>query len=160
MLPLRERKEDIESLVLYFLEQFKKKYEKRYFINDPLLWKILKEYDWPGNIRELENTIERLCVLSDSGELQVEDLPEKILKKFDKNILYKFSEEIKNEKKDYDLNHFPTLEEIEKEHIMRTLILTNGKIQESAELLGIHRNTLRLKIEKYQLKKYFKEIQK
>jgi transcriptional regulator of acetoin/glycerol metabolism len=90
----------------------------------------------------------------------VEDLPEKILKKFDKNILYKFSEEIKNEKKDYDLNHFPTLEEIEKEHIMRTLILTNGKIQESAELLGIHRNTLRLKIEKYQLKKYFKEIQK
>jgi transcriptional regulator of acetoin/glycerol metabolism len=124
------------------------------------LWKILKEYDWPGNIRELENTIERLCVLSDSGELQVEDLPEKILKKFDKNVLYKFSEEIKNEKKDYDLNHFPTLEEIEKEHIMRTLILTNGKIQESAELLGIHRNTLRLKIEKYQLKKYFKEIQK
>ncbi len=124
------------------------------------MWKILKEYDWPGNIRELENTIERLCVLSDSGELQVEDLPEKILKKFDKNILYKFSEEIKNEKKDYDLNHFPTLEEIEKEHIMRTLILTNGKIQESAELLGIHRNTLRLKIEKYQLKKYFKEIQK
>ena len=160
MLPLRERKEDIESLVLYFLEQFKKKYEKRYFINDPLLWKILKEYDWPGNIRELENTIERLCVLSDSGELQVEDLPEKILKKFDKNILYKFSEEIKNEKKNYNLNHFPTLEEIEKEHIMRTLILTNGKIQESAELLGIHRNTLRLKIEKYQLKKYFKEIQK
>lgn len=152
MLPLRERKEDIENLTIYFLEQFKKKYGKKYFINDPLLWKILKEYDWPGNIRELENTIERLCVLSESGELNLEDLPEKILNKFDKNILYKFTEEIQSQNKEY-YHHFPTLEEIEKEHIIRTLILTNGKIYDTAKLLGIHRNTLRLKIEKYQLKK-------
>ncbi len=159
MLPLRERKEDIQNLTLFFLEQFKKKYNKKYQINDPLLWKILNEYDWPGNIRELENTIERLCVLSDDGNLKVEDLPEKILNKFDKNILYKFIEDQENKKDHNIIRHFPKLEEVEKEHILRTLILVNGKIKEASELLGIHRNTLRLKIQKYQLKKYLKESQ-
>lgn len=157
MLPLRERKEDIQNLTLYFLEQFKKKYNKKFNINDPLLWKIFNEYDWPGNIRELENTIERLCVLSDDGHLRVEDLPEKILNKFDKNILYKFIEENQYNKDQTIINHFPKLEEVEKEHILRTLILVNGKIKDASELLGIHRNTLRLKINKYQLKKYLKE---
>ncbi len=157
LLPLRERKEDLENLTLFFLEQYKKKYNKKFIIKDPLLWKILKEYDWPGNIRELENTIERLCVLSEDGELKVEDLPNKILSKFDKNILYKF---INEDSQNIDnLSNFPTLEKIEKEHIIRTLILVNGKIQEAANLLGIHRNTLRIKIEKYQLKKYLKENQ-
>ncbi|MCS7204780.1 MAG: sigma-54 dependent transcriptional regulator [Leptospiraceae bacterium] len=158
MLPLRERKEDIESLTNYFLEQFKKKYKKPYSIKDPLLWKILKEYQWPGNIRELENTIERLCVLSENGELKVEDLPQKILNKFDKNALYKLKEETNESTK--QVMGFPKLEDLEKEHILRTLIICNGKISEAANLLGLHRNTLRNKIQKYQLKKYLKEYSK
>lgn len=155
ILPLRERKEDIENLTNYFIEVFKRKYNKKVRIEDPLLWKVIKEYDWPGNIRELENTIERLVVLSDDGNLLVEDLPEKILNSFDKNILFKVnSSEVK---KKQTLPQFPTLEKIEKEHIQRTLVLVGGKIQAAADLLGIHRNTLRLKIKKYKLENFLKE---
>ncbi len=161
LLPLRERKEDIENLTNYFLEKFQKKYNKYYKITDPLLWKILKEYDWPGNIRELENTIERLCVLSESDEIFLENLPPKILAKFDKNLLYKTINESQNKKIKHNLIHenYPTLDAIEKEHIQRTLVYTRGKILDAAKLLGIHRNTLRIKIEKYQLKKYLNELE-
>lgn len=155
ILPLRERKEDIENLTNYFIEVFKKKYNKKVRIEDPLLWKVIKEYDWPGNIRELENTIERLVVLSEDGNLVVEDLPEKILNSFDKNILFKINPS--EVKKKQSLPQFPNLEKIEKEHIQRTLVLVGGKIQAAADLLGIHRNTLRLKIKKYKLENFLKE---
>ncbi|MFN3603800.1 MAG: sigma-54 interaction domain-containing protein [Leptonema sp. (in: bacteria)] len=153
ILPLRERKEDIENLTNYFIEFFGKKYNKKIVIQDPLLWKMIKEYDWPGNIRELENTIERLVVLSD-GNLLVENLPEKILRHFDKNILFKSEKTFPQNTK----ATFPSLEQVEKDHINRTLILANGRIQEASDLLGIHRNTLRLKIKKYKLENFLREI--
>ncbi len=155
ILPLRERKEDIENLTYYFIDIFQKKYNKKISIEDPLLWKIFNEYDWPGNIRELENTIERLVVLSKDGNLLVEDLPEKILSQFNKNSLYKNENKIMIQKQ--IKTTFPTLEQIEKEHIYRALKLANGRINYAAQLLGIHRNTLRIKLKKYQLEKFLKD---
>lgn len=156
ILPLRERKEDIENLTLYFIDIFQKKYNKKISIQDPLLWKIFKEYDWPGNIRELENTIERLVVLSKDGNLIVENLPVKILNQFDKNTLFK--SENKQIMRNKIKSNFPSLEQIEKEHIFRALKLANGRIIGASRLLGIHRNTLRMKLKKYQLEKFLKDF--
>lgn len=73
--PLRERKEDIVPLVIFFLNKFNKKYGLAKKISPEVIQSLLK-YDWPGNIRELENTIERLVVTSDSNLIRMEELKE------------------------------------------------------------------------------------
>lgn len=74
--PLRERKEDIVLLTNYFLDKFNKKYQLNCSISDEVL-SVLTSYSWPGNVRQLENTMERLVVTSDSI-IQLEDLPDPI----------------------------------------------------------------------------------
>lgn len=152
MLALRERKEDIENLTAYFLEQGQKKYGRPFHIADPILWSILLEYDWPGNIRELENTIERLCVLAEGEALRYEDLPERILDRFQKMIAREESSIPLTERRiRQETARYPTLEDLERDHIIRTLVYTSGRLTEAADLLGIHRNTLRLKMERYRI---------
>lgn len=73
--PLRERKEDIVPLVIFFLNKFNKKYGLSKKLSPEVIQSLLK-YDWPGNIRELENTIERLVVTSDSSLIQIEEMKE------------------------------------------------------------------------------------
>jgi transcriptional regulator with PAS, ATPase and Fis domain len=152
LLPLRERREDIENLTRYFLDQFQKKYNRHFEIQDPILWNILNEYDWPGNVRELENTIERLCVLAEGSALRYEDLPDRILQHFQKMIAYQESRLPLTERRlRQEMKGYPTLEDMERDHIIRTLVYTGGKLTEAAELMGIHRNTLRQKIERYRI---------
>lgn len=73
--PLRDRKEDIVPLVIFFLNKFNKKYGLSKKLSPEVIQSLLK-YDWPGNIRELENTIERLVVTSDSSLIQIEEMKE------------------------------------------------------------------------------------
>ena len=149
LLSLRERREDIENLTQLFLDQFQNKYKRHFRITDPILLNILNQYDWPGNIRELENTIERLCVLSNTIELQYQDLPDRILDQFKKTIAQQLTSEPKIIQ---DTTNYPTIDDLERDHIIRTLIYTNEKLNQAANLLGIHRNTLRQKIEKFNIK--------
>ncbi|RPJ82669.1 MAG: sigma-54-dependent Fis family transcriptional regulator, partial [Deltaproteobacteria bacterium] len=81
MPPLRDRKSDIPLLVNHFLEKFQaiRKTKEKEFSNEAL--DVLIQYDWPGNIRELENLIERLSVLVDKRVFDVSDLPENFLQK-------------------------------------------------------------------------------
>lgn len=74
VLPLRERKEEIEPLIIHFLEMFNKKYDLNKAI-DPQLIKIMQDYDWPGNIRELRNVIERAVVTSPEAIIQEINFP-------------------------------------------------------------------------------------
>lgn len=74
VLPLRERKEEIEPLIIHFLEMFNKKYDLNKAI-DPQLIKIMHDYDWPGNIRELRNVIERAVVTSPEAIIQEINFP-------------------------------------------------------------------------------------
>lgn len=71
--PLREHKEDIVELSGVFLQRFNEKYRKDKFLDQEAL-SILEGYEWPGNIRELEHTIERLVVIGESGEITAEDV--------------------------------------------------------------------------------------
>ena len=137
--PLRERQEDIELLFMHFLRL--KDYSGS-IANEGIpedLMEVLINYSWPGNIRELENVIERFVALSVSGKIGVNLLPDHI-----KNL--KKSQLISDTP-----NTPPSMDEIEKAYIYWVLTQHGGQKQKAAEVLGIGRSTLDRKIEKYGL---------
>ena len=129
--PLRERKEDIAELSGYFLKKYSRKLSKSIADLKPEVLELLTDYQWPGNVRELENVIERAVILCDSEKLGAEDL----------SIPVVFS------LKEKSLN--PSLEEMEKNYILRVLSETNGNQSKASQVLGIDRKTLYLKLKKY-----------
>jgi len=137
--PLRERKEDIPSLVEHFLQKYNKKAKKNIKGISPQALKALTEYDWPGNIRELENTIERAVVLSKGNGLDVEDLMYHGISA-SSSILPPLG------------GKYKTLEEIEKEYIKGVLRAQYGNKSRSANILGIDRKTLWAKIKRFGFK--------
>jgi len=126
---LRERKKDIIPLAEYFMADKAKKISQK-------AQQLLLSYDWPGNVRELKNYIERAVVLGDGEVIQPEDLPYSIRK---------------------GLKIIPPplepLDRIEEDHIIRVLRSTEWNKSEAAKILGITRQTLDNKIEKYKIKK-------
>lgn len=131
---LRERVEDIPLLVRYFMNKSSKKMDKNIRrISDDAM-DILINYAWPGNIRELENTIERAVVISETDEIHKEDLPVEIA------TLYSDS------KRDWTLKNIG--KRIEREHIQKVLNLVGGNKMEAAKLLGLDTTTLWRKLRK------------
>ncbi len=130
--PLRERKDDILLLVDHFIKKFAAKSDKNIKGITPEAKDILSNYNWPGNIRELENVIERAVVLTRNETI-------------DKAGLGGLTNAASSAYVGGDLN----LESIEKKAILEALRQSQGKLIEAAGLLGIHRNTLRLKIKHF-----------
>ncbi|MDQ0337404.1 DNA-binding NtrC family response regulator [Caldalkalibacillus uzonensis] len=140
--PLRERREDIPVLVETFLNKQRHKNGIDYSIS-PELMNVLTEYDWPGNVRELENAIERAVILCRNHQLSVEDFPREVRERKDEpSSLPPISL-----KKDKSLPEL--LEEMEKQLIMQALDETGGKVAEAARKLGISRQNLFYKMNKY-----------
>ncbi|MGB9809590.1 MAG: sigma-54-dependent transcriptional regulator, partial [Caldanaerobacter sp.] len=142
--PLRERKSDIPLLVNYYIDLFNKQFKKNIKGVSPEAMEYLKNYSWPGNVRELKNVLERIFVLIQDDWITEKDLPSDLVqgKTFITNSSKHFSEDSK----------FLPLEEIEKQHISKALILSKGNITKAAELLRISRFALYRRIEKYGLK--------
>jgi len=130
--PLRERKEDIPLLTDYFIKKYNKKRKKKIQGISNTAMQTLMKYDWPGNIRELENTIERAVVLTDRDLIGPDDL-------------WYFSLTNKKGKS----RNMMSLEELEKEHIQNTLAYFHGQKMKTAEALGVDRKTLWTKLKKY-----------
>ena len=131
--PLRKRSTDIPLLVDTFVRRFSKKMGKPIPKISQKAIQALSEYTWPGNIRELENIIERAIVLSNGKTLNIE-IPKQ------NTVLF---EELQS------------LEQIEKEYILKVLDKTKGKISGdngAAKILGLHPNTLRSRMEKLNIK--------
>ena len=135
--PLRKRKSDIPILVDYFLRRFCEKMKKPIPLITSQAMEILKEYAWPGNVRELSHIIERILILEDTDVIRASDLPSFITQR--QGEIQMFSEEPMS------------LEELEKRYIRFVLRRTRGKKTEAANILGINRKTLGLKIKKYSL---------
>ena len=131
--PLRDRKDDIPILVKYIRGKIGRKLNKN---NIGIDKKVLCDYNWPGNIRELENVIESAILLSKNNKINIEVIPENI-KRFKSNDLH-----IKDNK---EVN---SLMGIEKEVIFKVLKEVNGNISKASRVLGIDRSTLYRKIKK------------
>ena len=138
--PLRERQEDIPLLVQHFLNHFSEKNHKQISGYTPQAMDHLIRYEWPGNIRELMNVVERGVILSRSEYLDENDIP--------------FVE--KSGAGESDAPLFPLaitgdvpLEEVEKAAILKTLESAGGNKSEAARRLGITRRTLHQKLKKY-----------
>ncbi|MDF2949380.1 MAG: two component, sigma54 specific, transcriptional regulator, Fis family, partial [Sedimentibacter sp.] len=135
--PLRERKEDIPILINFFLKNAQNDIKKTINKIEDGLIDLLVTYDYPGNIRELKNIIERLVVLSDNGTIKKEDLPD--LKLFNEG-----NKEIKS------LKDVRQVAEIK--YIKYILEKCNGNISESARIMDISRRQLFNKLVEYGIK--------
>jgi DNA-binding NtrC family response regulator len=136
--PLRERKEDIHPLVQHFLQKYNKRAKKNISGISSRAFKALTEYDWPGNIRELENTIERAVVLSKSSGIDLEDLMYHGISAGSSLPGLRGGE-------------FKSLAEMEKEYIKAVIQAHYGNRSRVAKILGIDRKTLWAKIKKYRI---------
>jgi DNA-binding NtrC family response regulator len=134
--PLRERKSDIQLLVISFLEKFSDPHGPTRTISDDAMRRLIA-YDWPGNVRELENAIERAVAMGSGPIVHVGDLPS--------NLHYPSSERVP------DKDELLPMEELERRAILRTLRETGGDKLAAARMLGIGKTTLYRKLKQYQM---------
>ncbi len=139
--PLRERKQDVPLLTGHFLERLARATGVQRNISDEAL-KLLLAYDWPGNIRELENCLERACALTSGPTVHVSDLPTTIQ-------TWKSQTQPSIAAGDDSGSHALTLAEIEKNAILQTIDQLNGDKLEAAKVLGIGKTTLYRKLKEY-----------
>jgi DNA-binding NtrC family response regulator len=142
---LRERKEDIPLLADFFIKYYSTKLNRNISEIEPAFLEKLRDYSYPGNVRELKNIIERAIILSDDNSLRVSSLPREF--HASNHFIYPSSLPSGNDSS----SEVISLEELEKRHIQRVLEFTGGNKTKAAELLGIGITTLYRKIQSYGL---------
>jgi len=145
MPPLREHKDDIPILTRHFVQKYAKRCNVKAKPVSPEAIRLLTHYDWPGNIRELENAIERALVLGSSDVLLPEDLPESLLEHAPLE----------------DLNqgqYHAKVKDLKKELILSAVEQTRGNYVEAAAILGVHPNYLHRLIRNLELKETLNEM--
>lgn len=147
--PLREREGDIQLLSYYFIEQFNRENEKNIKGVSEKVIELFNEYDFPGNVRELQNLIYSAAVVEQGKVLTPRSLPEHFLESVKSRTGKVPADKLKVtvDKEEPILS----LEDVEKEHIKKVLQMTDGNRTRAAEYLGISRVTLHSKIKKYGL---------
>ena len=147
--PLRERREDILPLTDYFIEKFNGKLDREVKHIDSRVKDVLVRYDWPGNIRELENFIERIVLMAGGDTITFEDIPPE-WKSAAEEISLSQKAGQKRPFKDFVKSH---MEEVEKQSIIQCLEEVGGNVTKAAQRLGLSRKGLQLKMIKYNLRK-------
>lgn len=132
--PLRDRAKDIEILSRHFIQEMNQQFNKKVQGVSNTALSFLKRHNFPGNVRELKNMIRQSMILVDRDVVWLEDLPIDIRMGLEEAPAM-----------------FPTLKEVEKEHIQKALVEAGGNKSEAAKLLGISRATLYEKIKEYGL---------
>jgi DNA-binding NtrC family response regulator len=131
--PLRERREDIPLLAMHFLRRQAARYQKRLSGFDPDALQALLDYRWPGNIRELEHTVERAVLLASGDAIHPEDL------------------NLRSRHADAPALDEMTLEEVEQTLIRKALARHDGNVTRAAEALGLSRSALYRRLQHYGL---------
>ncbi len=137
---LTERKEDIPILIRFFMRKYSCKFSKRLLRIDPASEEVLVAYTYPGNIRELENIIERAVALAEGETLVAKDLPQDL-----------------RELSVVAYSQWPTLEEKEREYLIKVLHHTGHNLGQTARILDLPRTTLWRKMRKFGLRAELKE---
>ncbi len=133
--PLRERPEDISALAQHFIRRFCQRNNRRIPEVEGQVYQILRSYHWPGNIRELQNLVERLVILSDGQRISVADLPPNLL-----------APSPLPEVKPGSMTLQEVREEAERSYIRRCLAAAGGNVSQAARLLGMERTNLHKKM--------------
>jgi len=139
--PLRKRREDIPELMEYFVQQFQEKYDKRFSSVSKQTYAVLSKYNWPGNIRELQNIVERAVISSKGDTLKINNVSEDLAGITIPDPLARESSSIR-------------LIDVEREHIIKVLEQCNWRIhgeRGAAELLDINPSTLRSRMKKMEI---------
>jgi DNA-binding NtrC family response regulator len=144
--PLRERVADIEGLILHFIKNNTKKHNRKIRGIEPDALDVLKKYRWPGNIRELENVIERAFVIESEETISLKSIPENIIGEVKTRPHISMRTGYQGPM-DYD----SFKESAEKEFIEKALRLNEGKINKTVAYANIPKNTLLRKIRKYSI---------
>jgi transcriptional regulator with PAS, ATPase and Fis domain len=133
--PLRERKDDIPLLVSHFLQKFSQERGKEIKSFSPEVMEILLAHSWPGNVRELENVIDHAIIIAKQDKILTKDLPQFLLQK------------------PLPTQELTTLQDYEKNLILKTLKETNWNKHKASKRLNINRSTLYGKMKRYGLEK-------
>jgi PAS domain S-box-containing protein len=152
--PLRKRREDILLLLKYFMEKTNRSWEDFLNYTDPLVLECLKNYNWYGNVRELENVVERLMHIVHNEMITIDYLPENITKACEKKL----------EKKEVVMKEDFTIQDIlknerklqetkESSEIIKLFREYNGNMSKIAKIMNISRSTLYRKMKKYKIGK-------
>jgi transcriptional regulator with GAF, ATPase, and Fis domain len=152
--PLRERVEDINLLVFHFLERYKEKTGRFVSGISKEALRALVNYEWLGNVRELENAIERAVIIASGRQIELDDLPEAISKRAFEAFAQARQERARaageGRSIGIDIELPSSMDEVEKQVITATLDYTNGDKSRAAKLLNIGRKTLYRKLEQYE----------
>ncbi|MFK4785950.1 sigma-54-dependent transcriptional regulator [Fusobacterium sp. MFO224] len=148
--PLRERKDDLSLLIKHFIELYNKEMDKNIIGLTSEAKRVLLDYNYPGNIRELSNIIERGVILAVDEKIDVDSLPYNVIEKV------KEKEKYKNNFSDEDIDELEnllglTLKDAERILIKKCLDKNKGHRKNTAEMLGISERGLRNKIKEYEL---------
>ncbi len=149
--PLRDRKDDIEELLKFFIGKFNKKYSKNILGVTENVLELFKIYNWPGNVRELEHNIEHsIIIMEDKKYIEVEDLPSFIKESIENMVNIELDNEIREKNNDKKLDNI--LEDIEYDFIVKTLQKNDNNVSQAAKELGLSRQTLDYRIKKFNIK--------
>jgi two-component system, NtrC family, response regulator AtoC len=140
--PLRARGNDVLLLAQQFITQVAAQTKREVIGMTPEAAGQMLRYDWPGNVRELANVMERAVALTNQDHISVADLPERVARSAPSKQLV-----------DDDPSQFVTLEEMEKQYILRVLECVGGSRTEAARILGLDRTTLWRRLERYGVEK-------
>jgi two-component system response regulator AtoC len=144
--PLRERPEDTLPLALDIMQRYNREMKKSFTGFTPAAADLLRQYPWPGNIRELKNVIERTMILAPEGDIDVDDLPEEI-RDFDRPAVTP-TEVMTSADISPTGVQFVTLHELEQRYIHEVLSATGNNKTQAAKILGIHSTSLMRRLKK------------
>jgi DNA-binding NtrC family response regulator len=140
--PLRDRRDDIPLLAEHFLRRYSRKFGKQAPSVSPEALAAMREYPWPGNVRELQNVMERLAALVDGPVIGLNDLPLDVLLP-DHRVKVLEAEALPLRK---------ATDEFERQIILRVLERVGWNQSEAARILGVHRNSLKTKLERWKIR--------
>jgi Nif-specific regulatory protein len=143
--PLRERREDIPLLLDYFLDRVSKEYGRRFYLTEGAL-AVLREYDWPGNVREMENLVERLAIMVEGRAMDLGDLPPQLL-----------AAGHRRELKEATASSLTRLKELEKREILAALKRHRWVQSQAAMELGLTLRQIGYRVKRYGLDNLIKQ---